>query len=57
MMQACHLNAMLMYVDKASDLRAQSNLACGIDVAYLATSCKEIVRQSGRESNREFSEH
>ena len=38
MMQACHLNTMLTYVDKTSDLQAQSDLACGIDVAYLATS-------------------
>ena len=35
MMQACHLNAMLTYVDKTSDLQAQSDLACSIDVAYL----------------------
>ena len=43
MMQECHLYAVLMYmyVDKTSDLRAQSDLACGIDVAYLAMSCKE----------------
>ena len=45
MMQACHLSAMLTYVDKASDLRAQSDLAWGIDVAYLAMSCKETVRR------------
>ena len=33
------------HVDKTSDLRAQSDLACGIDVAYLAVSCKETVRR------------
>ena len=44
-MQACHLNAMLTYVHKMSELQAQSDLACGIDVAYLATSCKETVRR------------
>ena len=32
MMQTCHLNAMLTYVGKTSNLRAQSDLACCIDV-------------------------
>jgi len=44
MMQVCHLNPMLTYVDKTNDLLAQSYLAWGIDVAYLATSCRETVR-------------
>jgi len=36
--------SMPCYVDKKSELRAQSDLACGIDVMYLAMSCKKTVR-------------
>lgn len=46
MMEACHFNTMLTYVDKSSDLRAQSDLAsaCGVKVAHVATSSKKTVR-------------
>ena len=42
---------MLMYVDKTSELSAQSDLVCGIDVPYLALSCKETVKSFARIEN------